>query len=297
MATRALVLGGGGPVGIAWESGLIAGLEEAGVALGGADRIVGTSAGSVVGAQLALGRSGAQLRTAQQTQSARPVQRAAGSGQATSAPDLSPLMKAMATRPQDPAALPAWRAGIGAFALQARTISEAAFATGFGALVGTAAWPAKEFICTAIDAHSGEFVTWSRDSGVPLGHAVASSCAVPGIYPPITIDGRRYYDGGIRSATNADLALGCDIVIVVSVMPAAAPPLSAALDAELAALRESGCQVALIAPDEGSRAAFGANLMDASRRLPALAAGFEQGRAAADQVRALWDASLTAAPR
>ena len=53
---RALVLSGGGPVGIAWQSGLTVGLAEQGVQLRDADLIVGTSAGSVVGAQIALGR-------------------------------------------------------------------------------------------------------------------------------------------------------------------------------------------------------------------------------------------------
>jgi hypothetical protein len=61
MSGRALVLGGGGPVGIAWESGLIAGLAESGIDLSGADFIVGTSAGSVVGAQIAMGRTPAAL--------------------------------------------------------------------------------------------------------------------------------------------------------------------------------------------------------------------------------------------
>src|SRR6185312_16605732 len=55
MTSRALVLGGGGPVGIAWESGLVAGLAQAGVDLGRADFTMGTSAGSFVGARLALG--------------------------------------------------------------------------------------------------------------------------------------------------------------------------------------------------------------------------------------------------
>src|SRR6267378_5880441 len=59
--TRALVLGGGGPVGIAWESGLVAGLAQAGVDLGRADFTMGTSAGSFVGARLALGADAATL--------------------------------------------------------------------------------------------------------------------------------------------------------------------------------------------------------------------------------------------
>src|SRR5271154_1068147 len=61
MQTRALVLGGGGPVGIAWESGVLAGMAECGVDLAQADLICGTSAGSFVGAQLALGHTAASL--------------------------------------------------------------------------------------------------------------------------------------------------------------------------------------------------------------------------------------------
>ena len=61
MGGRALVLGGGGPVGIAWESGLIAGLAEAGVDLSTADFVIGTSAGSFVGAYLAAGTPPAKL--------------------------------------------------------------------------------------------------------------------------------------------------------------------------------------------------------------------------------------------
>jgi NTE family protein len=53
--TRALVLGGGGPVGIGWESGLAVGLASKGVDISAADAVFGTSAGSFVGAQLALG--------------------------------------------------------------------------------------------------------------------------------------------------------------------------------------------------------------------------------------------------
>ena len=63
--TRALVLGGGGPVGVAWEVGLIAGLEQEGVRLADADLFVGTSAGSIVGAMLALGRPTAELLATQ----------------------------------------------------------------------------------------------------------------------------------------------------------------------------------------------------------------------------------------
>jgi len=55
-----------------------------------------------------------------------------------------------------------------------------------------------------VDVHDGSPKIFSKDSGVGLARAVASSCAVPGIFPPVTIDGHRYMDGGMRSLTNAD---------------------------------------------------------------------------------------------
>ena len=55
MDRRALVLGGGGVTGIAWETGLIAGLAGLGIDLAAADVIIGTSAGSVVGTDIACG--------------------------------------------------------------------------------------------------------------------------------------------------------------------------------------------------------------------------------------------------
>ncbi len=55
-------------------------------------------------------------------------------------------------------------------------------------------WPQHKFSCTAVDAVSGVFTEWGNGSGVPLVRAVASSCAVPGIFPPVSINGRRYID-------------------------------------------------------------------------------------------------------
>lgn len=326
MVRRALVLGGGGPVGIAWESGLIAGLERGGVRLADADRIVGTSAGSVVGAQLALGASGADLAATQRQQFARDpkadVHRAA-SDDATKArapaPDLSALMALFARRPAGTGATGpdgeaeaqqqrAWRQEVGQFALAARTIAPEAFIASFGRIAGSA-WPQRDYRCTAIDATTGAFRVWTAADAVPLGAAIASSCAVPGIYPCIPIAGARWYDGGLRSATNADVALGTgigagtgsgtgapgdthpDVVVVISVMPASAlAPAGAAnpLEAELATLRAAGAAVTLIVADAQSREAFGPNLMDARRRPGALAAGEAQGEALAAQLRASW---------
>ncbi len=293
--TRALVLGGGGPVGIAWESGLIAGLAEGGVDVSTADLIIGTSAGSAVGAQLALGKSPQQMYAAlaADANNTRPGPTRQNTGSGGAPPNLMPLMELMqkaATAESPPEEI---RKEIGAFALNAQTMPEEAFIATFGKmLAGAETFPARRYMCTAVDALTGEFVTWSNDSGAPLNRAVASSCSVPGVYPPITINGRRYIDGGMRSATNADLAAGYDSVIVVAVTTAVEGPMAEAsrrrLEGELDAIREKGGAVTLITPDAASREAFGLNLMDFTRRAGAAEAGLAQGRALGPTLAGAW---------
>jgi NTE family protein len=289
MHSRALVLGGGGPVGVAWESGLIAGLAESGIDLSNADFIVGTSAGSVVGAQLALGRTPAAL-----------VEPFTGKGEPAPPPDasmskppdlsllLAKLMDSYAgVRPNDEVCRE-----IGAWALETAGVSEEAFVASFAhSLAGLPAerWPARRFACTAVDAVSGKFVIWDNDSAVPLARAIASSCAVPGIASPISIHGRRYMDGGMRSPTNADLAKGHDVVVVVSISSQAAPePFRRPLERELQTLRDSGSRVELVSPDAESLAAFGPNLMDFGRRPAAAVNGIRQGKASLDKLLDVW---------
>lgn len=286
MVRRGLVLSGGGPVGIAWEAGLLAGLAEAGADLNGADVIVGTSAGSVVGAQLALGVPPAELVEQQRRESDRP--RAAGSDDGSGGGPQIPeelIAAFLGAGDEDPAAT---RRRLGAFALQADTITEEEFLATFGTRLADAAWPGG-FVCTTVAADDGSFTPFDASAGVPLLRAVAASCAVPGIFPPITIGGRRYLDGGVRSLTSADLATGCDEVVVVSILAGAQPgvepdPITARQEAELTTLREAGATVRLLAPDEQAREALGPNLMDFSRGVPAAEAGLVQGRAEAARV-------------
>ena len=209
MTKRALVLGGGGSVGIAWETGLAAGLADEGIDLRLADKIIGTSAGSFVGAELASGRSPGELR-ARLTEGARARAGQGSTPTAMPVPDLTRLMEFMVRVPKDEAEALKLRAEIGAYALEAATIPEEA-CIGFFASVADMPWPAK-YSCTAVDAQNGRFVVLDRSTGTSLARGVASSCSVPGLFPPITINGRRYYDGGIRSATNFDLAEGYERV-------------------------------------------------------------------------------------
>jgi NTE family protein len=286
---RALVLGGGGPVGIGWESGIVSGLMEGGVDLSEADLIVGTSAGSFIGANLAMGRNLAQLAETYSNEQQE-------QGSAARLPDLSILIGKLQEAVSGARPAQEVRAEIGAWALTTKTVSEQDFITSFGGWLSGLpenAWPGRPYACTAVDAADGSFIVWNQDAGIGLARAVASSCSVPGIFPPITIRGRRYIDGGMRSATNADVAKGYDTVLVVAVTVRVTDPIMAerfrkTLENELRILRESGARVELLMPDAASLDAFGVNLMDRGRRPAAAKAGLGQGRADAARLRSFW---------
>ena len=290
MKDRALILGGGGPVGIAWELGLAAGLEEGGVRIVRASRIIGTSAGSFAGAALASGRPAEALVRAQVAQAERASAARGSDAKPSRAPDLGPLMRFMARRPADRETPAELCVEIGAFALAAKTMSEDAFIASFGSVTSAGEkWP-PGFACTAVDAVDGSFHLWEESSGVELGRAIASSCSVPGIFPPITIRGRRFIDGGMRSATNIDMAKGFERVLVIAVLSNLAIDfMRAGIQREIDLLKAGGAKVELIVPDANCLAAFGDNLMDASRRGDVALAGVAQGRAEAERIAAFWN--------
>jgi NTE family protein len=159
MAGRALVLGSGGITGIAWELGMLAGLAEHGIDLRDADLVVGTSAGSVVGALI------------------------------TSGTDLEELY---ASQLAPPGREPPVRMGIATIVRWGWAVACSRGSQQVGVRVGRMAL------------------------AVTLVDAVAASCSVPGVWPPTTIGGRRWIDGGVRSATNADLAAGYERVVVLA---------------------------------------------------------------------------------
>jgi NTE family protein len=284
------VLGAGGPVGRAWQSGLIAGLIERGVDLNDASVIIGTSAGAIVGAQLALG-----------LKFAAPSKRdlAAQTALARSSSNLSDLLGAIARAVRSPEP-EIERAKIGAFAIAAQTPSEedSIARSAFAAIRGQA-WPTR-FRATAVNAHTGKLQVWDAVSGAALERAVASSAAIPGVWPPITIKGERYIDGGIRSMLNADLATGCDIVIVVScfalhVVGGIKNPdmatTNAALVAELDALRSAASSLAVITPNEAflTLTRRGAAMLDGNLEPEAFRIGCVQALQEAEDIRLAWN--------
>src|SRR5579859_7112573 len=272
--TRALVLGGGGVAGVAWELGILMGLYDTGVDVRGADVIIGTSAGSVVGAQIASGTDLESLFASQLT----PVEQ---SKERMVTFDVAQMMEvfsqAIAGAGTD---LKAMRARIGAYALAAPTISEAERRAIIESRLPAQTWSQQCLLIVAVDTGTGEEYIMDRESGVSLVDAVAASCAVPGIWPPVTIAGRRYMDGGVRSGENADLAAGAERIIVISPLGMDSPlPSPMPLREVLTALKDGGASVTVISPDEASAAAIGTNALDPATRVPAAMAGRAQGRA------------------
>ena len=271
--TDALVLGGGGVAGIAWMTGLLAGLAEAGHDVTGADVVIGTSAGSTVAAQLGSALDLEKLYARQADPELQTNEIPADIDLATFGAQLGQVLEGATTPTQIARA-------VGRFALAAETVPEAARRAVIETRLPSHEWPARTLKFVAVDAESGAARVFDRDSGVDLIDAVAASCAVPGVWPPVSIDGRRYVDGGVRSNDNADLAAGATRVLVVA--PMGTTPLIPALPLlteAVAGLRAAGAEVAIIEPDEESVAAIGTSPLDPSTRTPAAEAGRAQGRA------------------
>nr|WP_296774351.1 patatin-like phospholipase family protein [Rhodococcus sp. (in: high G+C Gram-positive bacteria)] len=281
MARTALVLGGGGVAGIAWQTGLLHGLGDAGVdvtASSWSDTVLGTSAGATVAAQVTSGITLSELYSRQidperQIDEPRPE---------VSIEELNDVLARATERAAGDRQK--FARYVGQAALAATTPPEAERRAVIGHRLPTHEWPERDLGIVAVDAESGRHRVLNRDSGVRLVDAVAASCAIPGMWPPVTIGVHRYIDGGVRSSENADLAVGFAHVLVlqVGVFDAVENP----LDRERAYLTSRGASVEVLRPDERSLAAIGPDPTDPRVRAAAAEAGFHQGGAVVEQVRA-----------
>lgn len=283
---RALVLGGGGNVGIAWELAIVGGLLDAGVDLRQADLIIGTSAGSVVGTHVGLGRDVRELVREQRVRPPRPL----GGG----VPDMAAAAAAFQLWGGFDEMSEDHCAQVGRIALGAKTMPENDWVAGFSQN-GWNGWPETPLLVTAVDAESGAFAAFDRDSGVEIARAVAASCSVPALFPPVSIAGRRYTDGGVRSGTSADLALRIapDRVLIITPMGATSRGVSGLaakqIDRETTMLEAAGAEVYAIRFDDAAKEASGQNLMDPARAEPTAAAGSIHARRIGDELRTWWE--------
>lgn len=294
-APDALVLGVGGVLGEAWMSGLLSGVESiTGADFRKTEIVVGTSAGSIVGAYLVAGEP---LRVPGRTPDDEPpalspdgdrglraalTRRAAALGLAAGTP-LAPLALA-ATAPAGAAARAAVLGRIPAGRFDLRGLGERI--DGHGVSFD------GRLRVVAVDRARGRRVVFGAPSApaATVGEAVEASCAVPGLFRPVTIGERDYVDGGVWSPTNIDVVPARRGMQVLCLTPTGrigalrSPTFlwrtlsRSATTLELAALRRKGATVRVIAPDAGSARAMGENLMDHGPRERVFAAGHRQGR-------------------
>jgi len=276
MTGRALVLGGGGVTGVAWEVGLLFGLAEHGVDLTGADLFVGTSAGSVTAAQVTTGVPLERMFEAQIAGTTNEIAANLGSG----------VLLRFVVAGLWPGDRRKGRAWLGRAALRAKTVPASERLAVIRQRVGTEQWPETPLKIAAVVAETGEFVVFDKSSGVSLVDAVAASCAVPIVWPPVTVNGTRYVDGGVRSVANVDLAKGYDRVIVIAPITASARRADKP-QAQAAALGP-GVQSVVVSPSDAALTAIGRNPLDPARRAPAANAGRAQAAEVAERVRAAW---------
>ncbi|MGW0039719.1 patatin-like phospholipase family protein [Gordonia sp. NPDC003376] len=288
MNSCALVLGGGGSGGNAWEIGVLAGLEDAGVDVTDADLIIGTSAGSTTAAQITGARPAQLFADIRDTPQPTVSRGGSGAGR-THVADQMARTAAIIADAHDPADM---RRRMGAAALALTSDAPPAGRPSWRDIVASRLpsleWPDRDVRIVAVDAETGEPVVFDRRSGVDLADAVAASCASG---EPHRIAQRHFIDGGYRSNENADLATGFEHVLVLSPFggrfrtPA---EWGMNLAAQVDTLRSAGGEVETIFPDADSVTAFGANMMDLRIRPRAAQAGYHQGAALAVQTKDFW---------
>jgi NTE family protein len=277
---RALVLGGGGIAGIAWETGVLLGIADESPAVAQAlldsDVLLGTSAGSSVVAQIGSDVTLADLFARQVGETSAEIDPGVG---------IEVIMDLFLAALSDPdTTVVQKRQRIGAVALAADTVAGPVRRDVIAQRLPSHVWPDRVLRITAIDIATGELVVFDGDSGVDLVDAVAASCAVPGAWPPVTIGDRRYMDGGIGSTINLGLAEDCGAAVVLVPAGESAPSAFGAGPAtEIAGF--AGTALGVFADDE-SLAAYGSNPLDPRCRVPSAHAGRVQGRREATAVAA-----------
>jgi NTE family protein len=268
-----VVCGGGGLWGAAWMTGLIAGLADAGIDIRQAGAFIGTSAGSVMSAQLTSTLTVAELYN-RQASPPKPKP------EALPAPGALKSLTELISRPwpSDAAKLQA----VCQLANTVQTISRAERRAGIAARLGLEQqdWPDKSLSITAIDIETQELTVFTAASGIPLIDAVCASCSLPGVWPPTEIKGRLYIDGAFwKTIENAHLARGAKAIMILAPVGLSGTTVfgdNSALAADIAALEAQGSEVCLISADAASLRAMGGNPLDPATRKPGAEAGRQQ---------------------
>jgi NTE family protein len=311
-----LVLGAGGVVGAAWLIGALEALaSETGWDPSSADHIVGTSAGAVVGSLVADGIAPEYLAAYSSGRALDEVEdvdgRVAELAARMGGPDEldrvaerlggDDFRLKLAPPPIGPGS---WRLALSTLRNPRRHAPSAVMAgwlpRGFvstapiSRLVETfvaGPWPDHpSFWAVAADYRTGRRVAFGRHDAPPagIGDAVAASCAIPGFYHPVAVEGRRYVDGGVCSLSNLDLLAGRGLDLVVCLNPTSSVAEAMGgtpaervgalmrgvsgrrLAHEARKLHAEGTEVLLLQPSREDVVGMGVNLMARGRRVAVL---------------------------
>mgnify|MGYP001812083284 FL=1 len=175
-------------------------------------------------------------------------------------------------------------------AIAAETRPEADWVGRFATIVGEGGWPDRDLRITAVDCATGHRRVWTAADRVAIASAVASSCAIPGVFPPVTLDGSRYTDGGLWSSSNLDVVLdsSVDAAVFVGPLRAGDPTALRSLEREIEQVAVAGRRADAVVPGDAFVAEIGAqNLMNPSLRSRGVDLGIEDGAAAARRIGAL----------
>ncbi len=194
-----------------------------------------------------------------------------------------PEMGARPRGPQAPALLKAFRPGqmkvgvLAAAALLEGKISTRTISEGVGGLCENR-WPDKPLWVVATQLSDGKRVVYGRDAHGPIGKCAAASCAIPGYFRPVVINGIKHVDGGMYSACNLDLLAGQELDAVIVSSPMSSHPafaktldlpfrqfLRAQLEREAKKLRSGGTKVIVFAPSREDLPIMGVNPMAPGR--------------------------------
>lgn len=282
MTNGALVLAGGGLAGIAWETGVLLGIQdlEPGLAahiIGAPTTLIGTSAGSNVAAQLSSGTPLDVLFARQLDET---------HGEIYAEVDFAAFMASIAAAQSEATSPDDARSRIGTIAKNTSTVDRDVRRRVIEARLPGMSWSDRDLRITSVDADTGVPIVFDRGSGVSLIDAVEASSAVPGIWPVVPLAGHNYIDGGVRTMANADLAVGFDPVLVLIPQSERTPAGYSIDPAELESLAQS--RVHVIYADAASIAAFGTNPLDPAVRKPSALAGRELGHSIAASVATFW---------
>lgn len=305
-----LCLGGGGILGGVWLIGALHALHEAtGFAPSTATHIIGTSAGSVVGALVAEGIPPALLVFHQRGGDVSAITDAFDGRIGDADEESRSFVQWTGTIPRPLLGSPSLvlRTALQPWRYPVTTALTGWIGRGFlsteeiGRLVRAlvpSGWSSHPNLwLVALDYSGGHRVVFGRE-GSPRAHldeAVQASCAIPGLYRPMRIGGRLYVDGGVWSPSNLDLlsdeSTDLDLVIALNPMSSLQPGLPTTiverierrvrsasgrrLGREARRLRERGTEVLMIQPESEDLEAMGINLMDPNRRLQVLETAIE----------------------